>query len=84
MPAYEYRCASCGHLFEARHGYAEAAPPCPTCGAPEPRKVFQAVGIIVKGRAPSYPAPSCLTDAACPGSGECAVGGCLGSGFSRN
>lgn len=32
MPAYDYKCPKCAHRFEARHGFDEAAPPCPNCG----------------------------------------------------
>jgi putative FmdB family regulatory protein len=41
MPLYDYRCAN-GHTFEARHGFAAAAPDCPVCGASAERIITQA------------------------------------------
>ena len=35
MPTYEYRCGSCGEIFEQRESIAEheaAKPKCPKCG----------------------------------------------------
>ncbi len=29
MPRYDYRCTTCGEVFEARHGFDDPAPPCP-------------------------------------------------------
>jgi putative FmdB family regulatory protein len=81
MPRYDYRCTACGHVFEARHGYHDAAPPCPACGAGAPQKLLPVVGVIVKG-APNEAASRFTPDAGCPTPDLCAAGGCLGSRFS--
>ena len=50
MPTYEYRCADCGHDFEAVQSFSEAAlTECPQCGRPALRKVFGNVGVVFKG-----------------------------------
>jgi putative FmdB family regulatory protein len=49
MPTYEYVCTSCDQRTEAVQAFSD--PPltvCPTCGG-ELRKVFGAVGIVLKG-----------------------------------
>ncbi|MEK7214248.1 MAG: FmdB family zinc ribbon protein [Chloroflexota bacterium] len=49
MPIYEYRCISCGHMFDVRQGFndpVEAA--CPQCRSASQR-VIQPVGIVFKG-----------------------------------
>lgn len=33
MPIYEYRCPTCGQIFERLVRLGAAAPPCPFCGA---------------------------------------------------
>lgn len=42
MPLYDYRCTSCGTLFEARHGFNDPAPVCPACGAAVQRLITSA------------------------------------------
>ena len=43
MPIYEYQCAECGQLFEELvSASAEAAPPCPECGAAGAGRLFSA------------------------------------------
>lgn len=39
MPIYEYVCISCGQSFERVMKVAEAAPPCPSCGASQVKKL---------------------------------------------
>jgi putative FmdB family regulatory protein len=51
MPLYDYRCLS-GHSFEARHGFDDPTPPCPTCGAAAERIITRAAG-VAKGMAAS-------------------------------
>ena len=49
MPTYEYACKACGHRLEAVQRFADAPlTVCPECGG-ELRKVFGAVGIVLKG-----------------------------------
>lgn len=49
MPAYDYRCTSCGEDHEQRHAPGEQPAPCTGCGATELRKVFKSVGIRFVG-----------------------------------
>lgn len=49
MARYDYRCGSCGHVFEVEHGMQEhPAVACPQCGQPAD-KVFSASGIKFEG-----------------------------------
>ena len=49
MARYDYRCTSCGKVFEVEHGMTEHPEvTCPECGAPAER-VFSASGIEFKG-----------------------------------
>jgi putative FmdB family regulatory protein len=49
MPLYEYKCTSCGHLSEIRHGFSENHEGvCALCGAALAR-VFSAAPIVFKG-----------------------------------
>jgi putative FmdB family regulatory protein len=49
MPTYEYACTTCGHHLEVVQSFTdEPLTACPECGAPL-RKVFGAVGIVLKG-----------------------------------
>ncbi|GAB1421361.1 hypothetical protein MASR2M15_15210 [Anaerolineales bacterium] len=49
MPLYDYRCQECEHLYEARHGMSEAAPPCPACGSSQVKKAIISSPTIAKG-----------------------------------
>lgn len=42
MPIYDFECESCGHRFEELTP-ADSKPPCPECGAAEPRKLLSQV-----------------------------------------
>jgi putative FmdB family regulatory protein len=42
MPIYDFRCESCGAEFEELVPAGEL-PPCPSCGAPEPRRLLSQV-----------------------------------------
>lgn len=42
MPIYEFRCASCGAVFEEL-ARADELPPCPECGAPGPERLISQV-----------------------------------------
>lgn len=49
MPLYDYRCADCGHVFEAKHGFNEPAPACPACGHEAAHRVILTAPRIAKG-----------------------------------
>ena len=42
MPIYDFACESCGTVFEELTRMGEL-PPCPNCGAPEPRRLLSQV-----------------------------------------
>lgn len=49
MPLYEYQCTGCGHRFERRQSFSEAAVSnCPECNAAVRRLLFP-TGIVFKG-----------------------------------
>jgi len=49
LPTYEYACTACGHRLEAVQKFSdEALSDCPECGGAL-RKVYGAVGIVLKG-----------------------------------
>jgi putative FmdB family regulatory protein len=49
LPTYEYACTACGHRLDAVQKFTdEALTVCPECGGAL-RKVFGAVGIVLKG-----------------------------------
>lgn len=48
MPLYEYRCKSCGNVFEVSHSMSASGPEsCPTCGGKPERLVSGGAGIIM-------------------------------------
>ncbi len=50
MPFYEYRCADCGHEFEAMQKMSdEPLKDCPECGKPALVKLISAAGFQLKG-----------------------------------
>ncbi len=50
MPTYEYRCNSCGHVFEAVQSIADAPlSKCPKCGKKVRRVIHGGMGVIFKG-----------------------------------
>jgi len=49
LPTYEYACTACGHRLEAVQSFADdPLTTCPECGGAL-RKVYGAVGIVLKG-----------------------------------
>lgn len=49
MPTYEYVCGSCGRRIEVVQSFTDAPlAVCPDCGG-QMRKVFGAVGVVLKG-----------------------------------
>ena len=49
MPLYDYRCKSCGQQFEARHGFTDPAPPCPTCGQTDAQRLITRAPATMQG-----------------------------------
>jgi len=49
MPIYEYKCPSCGHLFEVLRKISDSPDgKCPRCKK-QAKRVFHPVGVIFKG-----------------------------------
>ena len=49
MPAYDFRCTTCDHVFEVIRPVGTATPsPCPECGC-DTKRVFTPVGVVFKG-----------------------------------
>ena len=49
MPTYEYACTACGHRLDAVQSFTDdPLTECPECGGAL-RKVYGAVGIVLKG-----------------------------------
>jgi putative FmdB family regulatory protein len=67
VPLYEYRCAGCGHEFEALVGVPDAdRAGCPVCGEGPARRLFSVVAAVRPGTAVRG------------GDGASAGGGCCG------
>ncbi len=50
MPNYDYKCTSCGNVFEIFHGMTESPQiHCPDCSAPATKKIGAGAGIVFKG-----------------------------------
>lgn len=51
MPLYEYKCRSCGHIFDVIHKISEDARDvaCPKCGTKDPVKQMSAVSSFSGG-----------------------------------
>ena len=50
MPTYEYKCLSCGRIFEKFHGMSDTSPrPCPNCGGATEKLIGTGGGVIFKG-----------------------------------
>jgi putative FmdB family regulatory protein len=50
MPIYEYRCAACGHQFEAWQKMSDApVSECPECSAADVEKLISATSFQLKG-----------------------------------
>ncbi|MGA3052238.1 MAG: zinc ribbon domain-containing protein [Chitinispirillaceae bacterium] len=75
MPIFEYRCSSCGQVFEELvFGDRDKKIPCPACRVDVTEKIPSVIGGITMGGS-STPAcgPACAGASACPASGG---GGC--------
>ncbi|MEO0561040.1 MAG: zinc ribbon domain-containing protein [Chloroflexota bacterium] len=49
MPRYDYQCDTCGHMFEARHGFDDPAPACPACEAETVSKRITSAPTFARG-----------------------------------
>jgi putative FmdB family regulatory protein len=47
MPIYEYRCETCGEVFEVfvRSPSRQTSPTCPKCGSQKVKKAFSLFGV---------------------------------------
>jgi putative FmdB family regulatory protein len=50
MPLYDYRCQN-GHQFEARHGFNDPTPACPTCGEANVKRIITSAPAQMQGMA---------------------------------
>lgn len=71
MPTYQYVCGACESPLEIVQSFSDdALVECPSCGAPELRKVYGSVGVVFKGsgfyRTDSRSATTSATPAATP------------------
>ena len=79
MPIFEYACAKCEHVFEARLERAsDPVPACPDCGAAKARKLLSAFAVQASSGGPGFDAsalPPCQggTATGC-GMGACGMG----------
>lgn len=49
MPIYEYKCRSCGHVFEELLKVGQAPPPCPSCESNELEQLLSLPAISTEG-----------------------------------
>ncbi len=49
MPLYDYKCPTCEHRFSARHGFDDAEPACPACGAHSTIRIITSAPSVAKG-----------------------------------
>jgi len=50
MPTSQYQCDACGELLEIVQSFTDdALTVCPSCQAPDLRKVYGSVGVVFKG-----------------------------------
>lgn len=46
MPVFDFHCQECGEVYEGLvRRTADTAPPCPTCGAAEAKRLFSAPAV---------------------------------------
>jgi putative FmdB family regulatory protein len=80
MPAYEFRCRTCGDAFVVKRAMSEsttAPAACPT-GHTDTTRVFSAVAVGGRaGNGGSAPSPLPMANATA-GGGGCCGGGCCG------
>ena len=49
MPAYDYQCNNCEHVFEVWQSIDDPDPDCPLCTCPQVTRLISAVAIHTKG-----------------------------------
>ena len=49
MPIYEFACERCGQQFDKLMSLSAPAPPCPSCGGEEVRKLISTASFVLKG-----------------------------------
>jgi putative FmdB family regulatory protein len=75
MPIYEYKCKKCGKLFEhLARTLSEAAPKCPSCGAPRPEKQLSVFSAAVASD--SSVCDTCPSSGKCPSASSCCGDSC--------
>ncbi|MGI6096889.1 MAG: FmdB family zinc ribbon protein [Dethiobacteria bacterium] len=70
MPLYEFVCKCCGNRFEKLCPNSDHLPPCPQCGAEEPRRLISA---FCASRSASRGAGSFFSSSKCA---RCSGGNC--------
>ncbi len=76
MPIYEYRCQTCGKMFEELvSGNSSASVPCPSCHSAKTEKLMSVLGGISMG---SSKGASCGAADSCGAAGSscCSGGSC--------
>jgi putative FmdB family regulatory protein len=73
VPLYEYRCPSCGHVYEELiFGDRNRKVPCPSCGSVESEKIMSVIGgISMSGTADTPCGSACSSAPACAAGGGC-------------
>jgi putative FmdB family regulatory protein len=49
MPLYDYRCETCGRVFQAKHGFNETVAACPACESSEIHRIITSAPTIARG-----------------------------------
>ncbi len=77
MPIYEYKCRSCGALFEKLIRNNNDIPSaCVECGATEIKKQFSTFSAAVASSQPSCADRGCAAAGDCAAAGRCPGGSC--------
>src|ERR671922_1490857 len=60
MPIYEFRCGDCGQAFDRLLPFDAAAPPCPSCGGVDVRRMLSVIaGLRASSEAGTSTSPGC-------------------------
>ena len=73
MPVYDYRCTTCGTLYDVYHKGREKQDDivCPSCSSREHKKLMSVASVAVGNSSHTHAAPR-----ACEMGGECCGGSC--------